>query len=185
MRLIVGLGNTGFRFEKTRHNTGFMVVNTFAEQHRITFHASKLNARVGSRPVRGEKVIVAKPTTDMNLSGQAVAPLMNFFKLSLDDLIVVYDDMDLPVGRIRLRNHGSAGGHNGIKSIIRELRTNKFRRIRVGTAHPKHQAVDDYVLSPFTKEQRPKFDRARGRAVSALDDWTIGMGFQSLENKYN
>lgn len=185
MRLIVGLGNVGFHYEKTRHNTGFMTVNEFAEGHQMSFHASKLNARVASKRIRDEKVIVAKPTTDMNLSGKAVAPLLNFYKIPVENLIVCYDDMDLPVGRIRLRDHGSAGGHNGIKSIIREIGTNKFKRIRVGTSHPQRIPVDDYVLSGFTKEQLPHFEKARDKAVAALNDWTIGLNFNALMNKYN
>ncbi|XIF20522.1 MAG: aminoacyl-tRNA hydrolase [Acetilactobacillus jinshanensis] len=185
MKLIVGLGNVGMRFENTRHNTGFMVVNSFADQHHIILSKVKMNARFGSGMVNGEKVICAEPTTDMNLSGGAVQPLMHFFKLSIKDMIVAYDDMDLPVGKIRIRDHGSAGGHNGIKSIIHCIGTNRFNRIRVGTAHPKHMAVDDYVLSPFTAQQKPKFEKAKGQAVDALNDWVAGTKVRRLMNKYN
>ena len=185
MKLIVGLGNVGMQYEATRHNTGFMVVNSFADQHRIVLNKVKMNARFGSGLVNGEKVVCAEPITDMNLSGGAVQPLMHFFKLDLSNLIVAYDDMDLPVGKIRVRDHGSAGGHNGIKSIIRRLGTNRFNRIRVGTAHPKRSTVDDYVLSPFTAAQKPKFEKAKTRAVAALNDWVVGMTVKKLENKYN
>ena len=185
MKMIVGLGNVGFRYEITRHNTGFMVVNAFAEKHLIPIRTHKMDANVGSGHIKTHKVILVKPTTFMNDSGSAVKPLMDYYKLDLASLIVVYDDMDLPVGRIRIRDHGSAGGHNGIKSLIRNLGTSKFNRIRIGTAHPKHSTVDDYVLSPFTAEQKPKFDRAKSRAVKALDGWVAGISIHQLENDYN
>ena len=185
MKLIVGLGNVGMQYEATRHNTGFMVVNSFADQHHIVLGKVKMNARFGSGLADGEKVICAEPITDMNLSGGAVQPLMHFFKLSTKDMIVAYDDMDLPVGKIRIRDHGSAGGHNGIKSIIRCIGTNRFNRIRVGTAHPKRMAVDDYVLSPFTAAQKPYFEKAKSEAVDALNDWVNGMDIKRLMNKYN
>ena len=185
MKMIVGLGNVGFRYSETRHNTGFMVVNDFAEQHLINFRKHKMDANVGSGNINGQKVIVVKPTTFMNDSGSAVKPLMDYYKLSLADLIVAYDDMDLPVGKIRIRDHGSAGGHNGIKSLIRNLNTDRFDRIRVGTSHPRRMAVDDSVLSKFTAQQKPKFERAKSSAVSALNDWVAGMKINQLENNYN
>ncbi|MCK8625139.1 aminoacyl-tRNA hydrolase [Apilactobacillus xinyiensis] len=185
MKMIVGLGNIGPQYDGTRHNTGFSVVDDFAESNNISLSTIKMNAKIGSGIIDGEKVILVEPTTFMNESGRAVRPLMDFYKLDIEDLIVVYDDMDLPVGKIRLRSHGSAGGHNGIKSLIAHLQTDKFYRIKVGTDHPKRQSVVDYVLGKFTDEQKPHFDEAKIQANKALLDWVNEVDFNKLENTYN
>lgn len=185
MKMIVGLGNVGSEFDGTRHNTGFMVVDQFADQNGIEINKQKLDAMYGTGIVNGEKVMVVKPTTMMNDSGRAVHPLMQFYKLDLDDLVIVYDDMDLPVGRIRLRNHGSAGGHNGIKSMIAHLGTDQFNRIKVGTSHPKRESVVNYVLGQFSLEQRAPFGEAKDHAVKALNEWVAGTDFSKLENQFN
>ncbi|KRN01512.1 peptidyl-tRNA hydrolase [Levilactobacillus senmaizukei DSM 21775 = NBRC 103853] len=185
MKMIVGLGNIGPQYTNTRHNTGFMVVEAFAKEHGIDLTTRKLDARYGTGIVNGEKVLVVKPTTFMNESGRAVHPLMNYFKIDLDDIMVVQDDMDLAVGRIRLRDHGSAGGHNGIKSIIAHVASEHFKRLKVGIAHPQQTTVVDYVLGKFTKEQAPLFGQATDHAVAALDDWVAGTEFPQLMNQYN
>ncbi|UQS87049.1 aminoacyl-tRNA hydrolase [Nicoliella spurrieriana] len=185
MKMIVGLGNIGPQYDGTRHNTGFAVVDQFAADHGIELTTRKMDAKLGATMIDGEKVLLVEPTTFMNDSGRAVGPLMKFYKLAIEDLIVVYDDMDIPVGKIRLRTHGAAGGHNGIKSLIAHLGTNQFNRIRVGTDHPKLQSVVDYVLGKFTDEQLPDFKTACDQAVAALDDWVAGTAFDRLENKYN
>ncbi|MCH4124243.1 MULTISPECIES: aminoacyl-tRNA hydrolase [Levilactobacillus] len=185
MKMIVGLGNIGPQYDGTRHNTGFMVVDAFAKEHNITLNTRKMDARFGSGVVNGEKVLLVKPTTFMNESGRAVHPIMNYFKIDVDDIMVVHDDMDLPVGRIRLRDHGSAGGHNGIKSIIAHVSTEKFKRLRVGIAHPQQHTVVDYVLGKFTTDQQPLFNQATDQAVAALDDWLAGSEFTQLMNQYN
>ncbi|MFC6207940.1 MULTISPECIES: aminoacyl-tRNA hydrolase [Levilactobacillus] len=185
MKMIVGLGNIGPQYDGTRHNTGFMVVDAFAKEHGIDLTTRKMDAKYGTGIVNGEKVLVVKPTTFMNESGRAVHPLMQYFKIDLDDIMVVHDDMDLPVGRIRLRNHGSAGGHNGIKSIIAHVSDQKFKRLRVGIEHPQQHSVVDYVLGKFTKDQAPLFNQATDQAVAALDDWLSGTEFTQLMNQYN
>ncbi|UQS85007.1 aminoacyl-tRNA hydrolase [Apilactobacillus apisilvae] len=185
MKMIVGLGNIGPQYDGTRHNTGFEVVDHFAEKHGIDLSTRKMEAKFGSGLIDGEKVMLVEPLTFMNESGRAVGPLMKYFKLSLEDLVVVYDDMDLPVGKIRLRTHGSAGGHNGIKSLIAHLQTDKFNRVRVGTGHPQRESVVDYVLGQFTAEQKPDFARACDNSVSALEDFVNNEEFSRLENKYN
>ncbi|WP_125547083.1 aminoacyl-tRNA hydrolase [Levilactobacillus lindianensis] len=185
MKMIVGLGNIGPQYTGTRHNTGFMVADAFAKEHQITLTTRKFDARFGSGFVNGEKVLVVKPTTFMNESGRAVHPLMDYFKIDLEDIFVIQDDMDLPVGRIRLRDHGSAGGHNGIKSIIAHVSSEKFKRLRVGIAHPQQHSVVDYVLGKFTTEQAPLFNQATDQAVAALDDWIGGTEFTQLMNQYN
>lgn len=185
MKMIVGLGNIGPQYEGTRHNTGFMVVDAFAQAHQIALTTRKFDARYGTGIVNGEKVLVVKPTTFMNESGRAVHPLMDYFKIDLQDVIVVHDDMDLPLGRIRLRDHGSAGGHNGIKSIIAHVGSQNFDRIKVGIAHPQQHSVVDYVLGKFTQEQQPLFNQASDHAVAALEDWVQDTAFTELMNRYN
>ncbi|QMU07028.1 aminoacyl-tRNA hydrolase [Levilactobacillus suantsaii] len=185
MKMIVGLGNIGPQYDNTRHNTGFMVVDAFARAHQIDLTTRKMNARYGTGLVNGEKVMIVKPTTFMNESGRAVHPLMQYYKVDVSDLIVVQDDMDLPLGRIRLRNHGSAGGHNGIKSLIAHVGTQNFARVRVGIAHPQQHTVVDYVLGRFTAEQQPLFNQASDHAVAALEDWVAGTEFTQLMNQYN
>lgn len=185
MKMIVGLGNIGKEYQDTRHNTGFMAVEKFAAEHGIAINQQKMDAMFGTGMVDGEKVMVVEPTTYMNESGRAVHPLMQFYKLSLDDLVIVYDDMDLHVGRIRLRIHGSAGGHNGIKSLIAHLGTDQFNRIKIGTDHPKRQSVVDYVLGKFTLEQQGPLAESLDKSVKALDEWVAGTNFDKLENKFN
>ncbi|USS93551.1 aminoacyl-tRNA hydrolase [Fructilactobacillus ixorae] len=185
MKMIVGLGNVGAKYAGTRHNTGFMAVDQFASDHQIAITQQKLGALVGSGVIDGEKVLLVKPVTYMNESGRAVQPLLAFYKLSLADLVVVYDDMDLHVGRIRLRTHGSAGGHNGIKSLIAHLGTDQFNRIKVGTDHPQRESVVKYVLSRFSLEQQGPLAEALDHTTQALDEWVAGTDFPKLENEFN
>ncbi|WP_268913875.1 aminoacyl-tRNA hydrolase [Lentilactobacillus sp. SPB1-3] len=185
MKLIVGLGNIGPQYTGTRHNTGFMVVEEFAKQHNIQIITRKMDAKYGEGFIGSEKVMVVEPTTFMNESGRAVVAFQNYFDIDVDDIIIIHDDMDLPVGKIRIRATGSAGGHNGIKSIIASIGTRDFARIKVGIAHPQRQKVVDYVLGKFSKEQLPDFLSAQDHAVSALEDWVDGSAIPELENKFN
>ncbi|USS87876.1 aminoacyl-tRNA hydrolase [Fructilactobacillus hinvesii] len=185
MKMIVGLGNVGVKYEGTRHNTGFMAIDQFAKDHQIEVNQHKMEADLGSGFIDGEKVLLVKPTTYMNESGRAVRPLMAFYQLDLEDIVVVYDDMDLHVGRIRLRTHGSAGGHNGIKSLIAHLKTDQFNRIKIGTDHPKHESVVKYVLSQFSLEQQGPLVEALDHTTQALDEWIAGADFPTLENRFN
>ncbi|GAK47342.1 peptidyl-tRNA hydrolase [Secundilactobacillus oryzae JCM 18671] len=185
MKMIVGLGNIGPQYKQTRHNTGFMTVDQFAEKNDLTFTTRKMEAKLAEGFLNGEKLLLVKPTTFMNESGRAVGPLMDYYDLDLDDLIVVYDDMDLPLSKIRLRQKGSAGGHNGIRSLIAHLGTDKFNRIRVGVDHPSKSSVVDYVLGKFTKDQAPLFEQGMDEAVTALEEWTAGKSFSDLMNQFN
>lgn len=185
MKLIVGLGNIGPRYEKTRHNTGFMVVDRFAEEYGLSFDKEKFEALLAQGIVEGEKVLVAKPTTYMNESGRAVRKLMDFYDIDIEDLIVAYDDMDLACGRLRLRQRGSAGGHNGIKSLIAHLGTQNFNRLRVGIDHPKQTKVVDWVLGRFTPEQREKLEPGLKEAVAAIDFWLKTDDFAKTMNEFN
>ncbi|MDO8716272.1 MAG: aminoacyl-tRNA hydrolase, partial [Dehalococcoidales bacterium] len=136
MKLVVGLGNPGQGYSNNRHNLGFMCVSHFAKEHSIAFDKKQGQARIGTGEIGGETVVVARPDTYMNQSGQAVSRLVKKFSVSLDDLIIIHDDLDLPVGRIRIRQGGSAGGHRGIESIINSLGGKEFLRVRVGIGRP-------------------------------------------------
>ncbi|MBO7334565.1 MAG: aminoacyl-tRNA hydrolase [Lachnospiraceae bacterium] len=175
MYLIVGLGNPGKEYASTKHNTGFMVIDKIAALSGIDVETVKLNALIGKGVFDGKKVILAKPITFMNSSGDAVRPLYDYFKP--DKLIVVYDDITLDVGGIRVRKAGSAGGHNGMKSIIKCLGTQEFERVRVGIGEkPSRMDLADWVLSRFSKEEKERLDDALDLAVDAvklmLDDKT-------------
>ncbi|KRK47030.1 aminoacyl-tRNA hydrolase [Secundilactobacillus kimchicus] len=185
MKMIVGLGNIGPQYKETRHNTGFMVLDSFAAENGFEFTTRKMDAKLANGTMNGEKVLLVKPTTFMNESGRAVGPLMDFYKLEIDDLMVIQDDMDLPLGRLRLRDKGSAGGHNGIKSIIEALGDSNFGRLKVGIAHPARQSVVKYVLGKFDTDQQATFNQVRDKAVSALGDWVAGAQFSDLMNQYN
>jgi PTH1 family peptidyl-tRNA hydrolase len=168
MKLIVGLGNPGAEYERTRHNVGWHVLDAFARKFRIDITRHEKNALTGSGRVAGGSVMVAKPLTYMNLSGDAVKLLINAYLESADDLLVVYDDIDLPLGRLRIRPHGSAGTHNGMRSIISTINTEKFPRLRVGIGSAEQGRLRDYVLDEFTATEQPLIDKAVERAVDAL-----------------
>ena len=155
MKLIVGLGNPGKQYEETRHNVGFKVIDELSNRLNIELNETKFKGLFGRGMVRGEKVILLKPMTYMNLSGEAVSGLMRYYDISVSDLLVCYDELDLPVGKIRLRYKGSAGGHNGIKSIISLVGTQEFNRIRIGIDRPQPGSnISDYVLGKFNPEDK-------------------------------
>lgn len=186
MKVIVGLGNIGTRYDETRHNTGFMVVDQLARDYHLgAFTHLKQEAVAVSGIINGEKVMLVKPTTFMNDSGRAVGPLVDYYDIDLDDLVIVNDDLDMPVGKVRLKTHGASGGHNGLKSIISALGTKNFNRVKVGIDHPQHGTVVSHVLGKFSKEERPKFDQAVEQAEHALEDWINGEDFAKLMNAYN
>ncbi|CAM3229859.1 aminoacyl-tRNA hydrolase [Sporolactobacillus spathodeae] len=184
--MIAGLGNPGREYAGTRHNIGFDVIDRLANKYGIEINKSKFNGLFGKGTVNGEPVILVKPLTYMNLSGEAVAPLLRFFQIESSDLLIIQDDMDLPVGRIRIRAKGSSGGHNGLKSLIRHLHSEEFARIKVGIGHPPRdqQAVISHVLHGFTREEQPAIDDALDRAASAAVDWLVEP-FVKVMNTYN
>ena len=152
MFLVVGLGNPGSQYEDTRHNIGFKVIDNIAKEYNIEINRQKFKGVCGEGFINGEKVILLKPTTYMNLSGESVREVVDFYKLTNEDILVIYDDISLDVGRLRIREKGSAGGHNGIKSIIAHLGTDVFPRIKVGVGQPNVDLVN-YVLGKFSKEE--------------------------------
>jgi len=168
MKLIVGLGNPGPEYERTRHNVGWQVVDAFAKKFRIDVTRHEKNALTGSGRVAGGSVMVAKPLTYMNLSGDAVRLLVNAYLESPQDLIVVYDDIDLPLGKLRIRPNGSAGTHNGMRSILSTIQTENFPRLRVGIGSSDQGKLRDYVLDAFTSDEEPTVNRAIERSLEAL-----------------
>ena len=168
MKLIVGLGNPGADYERTRHNVGWMVVEAFARKFRIDIAKHEKNALTGTGRVAGGSVMVAKPLTYMNLSGEATRLLANAYLESTDDLMIVYDDIDLPLGKLRIRPNGSAGTHNGMRSIVQILETEKVPRLRIGIGASDSGRLRDYVLDGFAPDEQPVVDRAIERSVNAL-----------------
>lgn len=185
MKLIVGLGNIGKQYEHTRHNMGFDVIDKFAEMVKADIDREKFNGlyTIVKNPSFEEDFILAKPSTFMNLSGQFVAPMMSFFKISVDDLLVVYDDMAIEEGKIRLRPSGSSGSHNGMKSIISSIGSDKFKRIRVGIGEPPFGGAD-YVLSKIDNETQKKLDVGINNASLAIRDYLLH-DFNYSMNHYN
>ena len=185
MKLIVGLGNPGAKYAGTRHNAGFSVIDELAERHNIKVDTCKHKALIGKGVINGEKVILAMPQTFMNLSGESVRAIMDFYKLTVDDLIVVYDDIDLDVGKIRIREKGSAGGHNGMKNIILHSGSQDFVRVRVGVGKkPEHMDLEDHVLSRFSREDLPFMRESSGKACDALEV-ILSDGAVAAMNRYN
>ena len=186
MYLVVGLGNPGKQYEATRHNMGFDTIDVLVERHKIPQGGVKFNAMYGSGFIGGEKVIFMKPLSFMNLSGGPVQEMAAYFKIDPEsELIVVYDDISLALGQIRIRKKGSAGGHNGIKNIIANLGTDRFMRVKVGVGEkPKNWDLADYVLSPFTKDERPLVNLAIEHAAKAIEQMLNG-DVDAAMNEYN
>jgi PTH1 family peptidyl-tRNA hydrolase len=186
MKLIAGLGNPGMQYAATRHNAGFRAVDDLAERLGWRWESSRARALVAQGVTGGQKIVLIKPQTYMNDSGMAVGAFMRFFKLPPADLLVICDDLDLPVGRVRLRERGSAGGQRGMESIIAHLGTTDFARLRVGIgrpAEPRH-AVIDYVLGIPSAEERAVLGDAEARAADAALVWALE-GPQAVMNRFN
>jgi PTH1 family peptidyl-tRNA hydrolase len=185
MKIIVGLGNPTREYEGTRHNVGFSVIQRISDEYDIAVDTKKHKALIGKGIIEGEKVILAKPQTYMNLSGESVREILDYYKCDNSDLIVIYDDISLDVGRIRLRAKGSAGGHNGIKNIIAHLGTDVFDRIKVGVGEkPKQMDLVDYVLGRFSKEELSLIRDGADRACKAATEIITG-GIEKAMNKFN
>ena len=185
MHLIVGLGNPTKQYEGTRHNVGFETIDRIAAENQIRVEEKKHKALYGSGYIEGEKVILAKPQTFMNLSGESVRELSDYYKIPAENIIVIYDDISLDVGKLRIRAKGSAGGHNGIKNIIAHLGTQEFTRIKIGVGEkPAKMDLADYVLGHFSKEEQPVIRESADRAREAVCE-IITHGAASAMNKYN
>ena len=169
--LIVGLGNVGDKYEGTRHNVGFRVADELAERAGVPVQRLKYRALTGQAEIGGARVLLMKPVTFMNLSGEAVCPAADFYKVPPDHILVLSDDVSLPVGKLRIRRGGSAGGHNGLKNIIQHLGTDQFPRVKVGVGEKPHPDYDmaDWVLGKFQGEDRKAIDQAVQRAADAVE----------------
>ncbi|MGQ9568689.1 MAG: aminoacyl-tRNA hydrolase [Anaerolineae bacterium] len=183
-RLVVGLGNPGPEYVRNRHNVGFLCLDRLAERHGISPWRRKHHALVAEGLVAGHPVVLAKPQTFMNLSGQAVRPLMRHYGVALADLLVVHDDLDLDLGVLRLRRQGSSAGHKGVQHIIDTLGSREFPRLRIGVGRPAHGDPVDYVLSDFTLDESIVIDRALDRAVEAIVAW-LERGIEAAMNAFN
>jgi PTH1 family peptidyl-tRNA hydrolase len=183
-KLIIGLGNPGRKHAGNRHNVGFQCLDQLAETWSLSFSRRKHKALLTQGEMAGLKVVLAKPQTFMNLSGDAVERMARFYQVPPENILVIYDDLDLPLGRIRLRPEGGSGGHKGMKSIIEHLGTNGFPRLRVGIGRPTHGDPMDYVLSDFTLDERIAMDAAYERAISAVELW-LTEGIVAAMNTYN
>ncbi|NLJ71823.1 MAG: aminoacyl-tRNA hydrolase [Syntrophomonadaceae bacterium] len=183
MKIVVGLGNPGRKYSGTRHNVGFMVVEELANRYRIEKEVSKYDAIIGHIRIANSQVLLVKPLTYMNLSGNAVRPLVRFYKLNLADLIVVYDDMDLDLGKIRIRTSGGTGGHKGLISITNSLSSPEFPRIRGGIGRPPNDTIE-WVLGRFTPDEKPILDNMITSAADAVECW-VRNGIDKAMNEYN
>jgi len=192
MKLIVGLGNPGKNYAHNRHNIGFMCLNYFARVHSIRFDHRQCLARVGIGEVGGDRLLLAKPRTYVNFSGKAVGPLVLKHGISLNDLLVICDDLDLPLGKIRLRQSGGSGGHKGMRSIIFALRSDSFPRIRVGIGRPEVEGIPstnedvivNYVLGNFTPQEEEVVKSTITRVADAIDCFLI-QGIEVAMSKFN
>ena len=183
MKLIVGLGNPGREYKDTRHNYGFKVVDAFADAIGVDFNKEDFDGVYAKFKVDDEDVILFKPLTYMNLSGTAVQKIVHFFKIDVDDIVVVFDDLAIKPGEIRLRLEGSSGGQKGMQNIIDNLGTQNIKRIRIGTGEPTFDTID-YVLGKPTKDELPLLEKAVDRSVGALKEY-LNHDFQNAMSKYN
>ena len=184
MKLIVGLGNPGKKYEGTRHNMGFMAIDLLSDQAQIDVDKEVFHGLMGRGKIYEEDVILFKPTTFMNLSGTAVQEVVHYFKIALEDIVVIYDDMAIPIGSIRLRKEGSSGGHKGMQNIIDCLSSDQIKRIRVGIGEPGEWDTIDYVLSKPLKDDMPLIEEAIANAVRGGKEY-LKADFDRAMNKYN
>ena len=183
MFLIVGLGNPGKEYEDTRHNIGFKVVDNIAKEYNIQINRQKFKGIYGEGFINGEKVILLKPTTYMNLSGESVMEVVNFYNIENDEILIIYDDISLDIGKLRIREKGSAGGHNGIKSIIAHLGSEVFSRIKIGVGQPNSDLVK-HVLGKFSKEEMVILDESIEAATNATAE-IIKNDVKTAMNQFN
>ncbi len=185
MHIIIGLGNKGSQYKNTRHNVGFEVIDKLSYDHNIPINKSKHKSHIGKGLINNHSVLLVKPQTFMNLSGQAVKEILKYYKEDLENIIVIYDDITLDVGTIKLRKTGSAGGQNGMKNIIELLATKDINRIKVGIgAKPKHFTLSDYVLSSFRKNEFEDFVIGCEKATASIETF-INSSIDEAMNKHN
>lgn len=184
MVVIVGLGNPGKKYENTRHNIGFITVDLLAERHGIKINKIKHKALVGEGTISDQKVLLVKPQTYMNLSGNSVREIMEYYKIDIENLLVIYDDIDIPTGAVRIRKKGSAGTHNGMRSIVYDLQSDQFPRIRIGMGLDKKMDLKDFVTGGFTKSEKSLLEKAVAHSADAVECF-LRSGIDKAMNEYN
>ena len=184
MYIIAGLGNPGKKYENTRHNIGFITLDLLAERNDIKINKIKHKALVGEGCISGQKVLLVKPQTYMNLSGQSLREVMSYYKEDVSRLIVIYDDIDIPMGSVRIRKKGSAGTHNGMRSIVYDLQSDQFPRIRIGIGKERRSDLRDFVIGGFSKEEKEPLENAVRRAAAAAE-CIVEKGIDKAMNEYN
>ena len=185
MKLIVGLGNPEEEYSKTRHNMGFNVINKLQEKYGIEVNKKKFDGLLGDGIIEGEKVLLLKPQTYMNLSGKSIIQVVNFYKIPVEDIIVIYDDIDIEPGLIRIRKKGSSGSHNGMKSVVAELGSEDFPRVRVGIGKPKYNNdMINYVIGAIPNEELEKLEEGTTKASEAIVE-ILKNGIDIAMNKFN
>lgn len=182
MKLVVGLGNPGRKYQKTRHNIGFMCVDAYASTIGESFSISK---KFHGEILKTQDVVVLKPHTYMNLSGQSVKAVMDYYNIPADDILIIHDDLDLPTAKLRLRYQGSAGGHNGIKSIIAHTQTEQFKRVKFGIDQSPKMNSKVYVLKPFKKSEIKDVKESIIKTISIIEDFIKDIPFSNIMNTYN
>ena len=184
MKLIVGLGNPGKEYEKTRHNIGFMTIDQYADKLGVSITKEKYNGLYAETIINSEKVILLKPQSYINLSGEVIRRFIDFYKIDIEDILIIHDDLDLEVGTYRVKQHGSSGGHNGLKNIELHLGTQEYKRIKIGISNNKLMDTKDYVLGKISKEEQEKIDEVKNVVMDILDDY-FKITFDQLMAKYN
>jgi len=182
--MIVGLGNPGPRYANNRHNVGYQVVERLAQRYQMTYARVMFKAHVTTGVIAGERIALARPLTFMNLSGQAVRPLLRWYHLDLSELLIIHDDLDLPLGRIRLRQGGGSGGHKGMRSIIHCLNSEEFPRLRIGIGRPTRGEPQEYVLHDFSTEQLTTMQKAYYQAAAAAERF-VSAGIVTAMSEFN
>lgn len=182
MKVVVGLGNPGAKYEQTKHNIGFMCLDFYANKQEMTF---KFDRKFNAEILKQGDLLLVKPQTFMNLSGDSVRRVMEYYDVALEDLFIIYDDVDLPMARLRLREQGGTGGHNGIKSIVEHLKTDQFKRLRIGIDSNPLIETADYVLSKFSKEELNLVVEAAVQTKDIIDQFKQGRDFPLIMNQFN
>lgn len=184
MKLIVGLGNPGREYENTRHNIGFQTIDQYANKLGVSIMKSKFNGLYVETLIHDEKVILLKPQSYINLSGEVIRKFVDFYKINLEDILILHDDLDLEVGAYKIKQKGSSGGHNGLKNIELHLGTQEYKRIKIGISNNKNMDTKDYVLGKLSKEEETTLKEVQNTVLSILDDY-FQVSFSELMSKYN
>lgn len=184
MKLIVGLGNPGNEYKGTRHNIGFDIIDKFADKYNLLIKKSKFNGLYEENFICNEKVILLKPQSYMNMSGEVVRKFVDFYKLDVDDILIINDDLDLEIGKFKLKQKGSSGGHNGLKNIEQHLGTQVYKRLKIGISNNKEIDTKDYVLGKFSKKEEQELQNQKNEILKLLEDY-LKCSFEELMSKYN